>query len=66
MPAVVKTRGVRDEPFKPLKLVIELGAGLRIALGQVQAANEDAGDGRLQVTAVFVRRIAGEMVANLH
>src|SRR5688572_5125971 len=33
---------IADEPFKPAQFIVELGAGGRIAIGQIEAANSYA------------------------
>src|SRR5687767_45218 len=33
---------IADEPFKPAQFIVELGAGGRIAVGQIEAANSYA------------------------
>ena len=50
--------GVRGEPLEPGELVVELRPRLRIAVGQVDAADEDAADGGLDVARLRVVGIA--------
>ena len=50
--------GIGLEPLEPTQLVVEFRAGRRIAVRQVQAADQDAVDGGLDVAAVGVVRIA--------
>ena len=54
-----------DEAVEPLELVVELGAGLRVAIRQVQAADDDAVDLGLDVAAVRVVGVAGQAAAAL-
>ncbi len=48
--------GVGEQPLEPGQLVLELGTGLRVAVGQVQAADQHAVDRRLEVAALLVGR----------
>ena len=54
-----------DQPLEPAQLVVELGPGARIAVGQVEAADQDAADRGLEVAAVRVVRIAGQAAPRL-
>jgi hypothetical protein len=56
---------VVDQPLEPLELVVELGAGPRIAVGQVEAADDDPADRGLEIAAVAVVGIAGQTAAGL-
>jgi hypothetical protein len=42
MTAVVKAGGVLDQPFEPGQFIIEFGTRLRVAVRQVQAADDRA------------------------
>jgi len=53
-----KLRGVPIQPIEPAQLVIELGTGRRISVGQIQATNQYPIDCRLDVAAVRIIRIA--------
>jgi hypothetical protein len=50
--AVQKTLGVARQPFDQAQLVIEFRARRRIAVRQIQASDEQAADGRLDVAAM--------------
>ena len=50
---------MRLQAPEPRQLVVEFGPRLRIAVGQVDAADEDAADGGLDVARLIVLRIAG-------
>ena len=54
---------MRREAFESFELVLEFRARLRIAVRQVNAANQDAVDGRFDVATLRIVRIAGEGVA---
>src|SRR4051812_48027717 len=49
-----KGSGVTDEAFEPLQFVVELWAGLRVAIGQIKAADCDSVYVRFQVAAVRI------------
>jgi hypothetical protein len=51
---------MRLQSLEPGQLVLEFGAWLRIAVGEVDAANQDAVDGCLDVAGLIVLRIAGQ------
>ena len=53
-------RSVRGQSIEPAQLVIELRAGGRISVRQIQATNQHPIDRRLDVAAVRVIRIAGQ------
>src|SRR5690606_22534284 len=55
-----------NEALEPGELVIELIAGLRIAVRQVQAADANAFDVGFDIPAVRIVRIARQTAANLH
>src|SRR4051794_2372384 len=52
-----------SQPFQPRKFIFELGPRLRIPVGRIDAADQDAADRRLDVAALLVRRISGKRVA---
>src|SRR5690606_29403246 len=54
------------QPRHPLELVVELRAGLRIAIGQVEAPHDDAMHRSFQVTALLVLRIARQSAPAFH
>ena len=54
------------QPFEPGELVGEFRPGLRIAVRRVEAADQDAADGRLDVAALRVLRVAGQLAARAH
>src|SRR6185295_12262030 len=56
---------VLDQPLEPLELVFELRTRLRIAVGQIQAADDDAAHFRFDVAAVRIVGIAGQTAADL-
>jgi hypothetical protein len=58
MPRLDEGPGVLDQALEPGELVVELGAGLRIAVGQVDRREEDAEGGRLQVARLAVGVVA--------
>ena len=45
---------------EPGQLVVEFRPGLRIAVGQIDAADQDAADGGLDVARLIILRIAGQ------
>ena len=53
-----------DQPFKPCEFVIEFRAGLRIAVGQIQAADNYAANARFDIAAVRIVRIARQSAAD--
>jgi hypothetical protein len=57
--AVQKTLGVARQPFEQAQLVIEFRARRRIAVRQIQASDEQAADGRLDVAAMRIIRSPG-------
>ena len=52
--------GARHQPLHPGQLVLEFGAGDRIAVGQIKAADQDAVHRRLDIARLAVVRIAGK------
>jgi hypothetical protein len=52
--AVQKTLGVARQPFEQVQLVIEFRARRRIAVRQIQASDDQAADGRLDVAAMRI------------
>ena len=66
MASLVQRLGVGQEAVHPRKLVSELRAGLRIAVRSVQAADDHAVRGGLEVPALRVGWIAGQFAASLH
>ena len=57
---VCEVRRVMTKPLEPPQLVIELRAGCRIAVGEIETTYDEAVDVRFEVTAVGVIRIAGQ------
>ena len=51
------------EPLKPFQLVVELGAGCRITVGEIQATDQHAVDLCLDVAAVQIVRVAWQTPA---
>jgi hypothetical protein len=60
MAAGEQSGGMCNQALEPFQLVVELRSGLRIAIGQVQAADDDPVHRGLDVAAVQVIRIAGQ------
>src|SRR4029077_12294491 len=65
-------RGTRDEPggmtrqpLEPAQLVVESRTRRRVAIGQIQAADDDLTDLRFDVAAVGILGITGEHAADL-
>ena len=54
------------QPLEPAQLVIELGTGRRVAVRQIEAADNDPVDRRFDVAAVRIVRIAGQAAAGFH
>lgn len=50
----------QPQALEPAQLVVEFGAGLRVAVGEVQAGVEYAVDGGFYVACLLVRRVAGQ------
>src|SRR5688572_19928088 len=55
--------GVLDEAFEPGKFVFEFRAGLRIPVGEIKAADENAVDRGLNVTTVRILVAARKLAA---
>ena len=55
-----KARGMGGEAFEPGQLIAEFGAGLRVAVGEVERGNQDASDGSFDVARLRVGGVAGE------
>jgi hypothetical protein len=53
------------QALHPGELVVELGAGLRIAVGQVETADQDAVHRRLDIAGLLIARVAGQRAAGL-
>ena len=51
---------MRLQPPEPSQLVVEFGTRLRIAVGQIDAADEDAVDRGLDIPGLIILRIAGQ------
>lgn len=47
------------EPLHPFELIVELDAGLGVAVREVEAGDENAANGGFDIAALFVVRIAG-------
>src|SRR5579875_2920579 len=60
MSALEQRLCMRVETFEPGELVVELRAGLRIAVGKIQTADQNAVHGGFDITAVRVLFIAGQ------
>src|SRR5947207_835919 len=54
-----------DQPLEPPQLVIEFRTWRRISVRQIQASDQDAVDGRLDVPAMAVIWIAGQTASCL-
>src|ERR1700761_695623 len=54
---------VDDQPLEPRELVVELRPRLRIAVRQVQTADQQAIDGGLDIAAMRIVGIAGQTTA---
>ena len=52
--------GVEAQPLEPGELVVEFRAGLRVAVGRIDAGDEDAVDGGLDVAGLDVGSVAGQ------
>lgn len=52
-----------DEPLKPGELVVEFGSRLRIAIGRIEAADRNPTNGRFDISALTISRIAGNASA---
>ncbi len=63
LPGALERGRVLDQPIEPGQLVVEFRAGLRIAVGQIDRGDEDAADGRFDVAALPVARIARQLHA---
>ena len=64
MGAINERRGVSDEPLEPTQLVFELRTGLRIAVWQIQGADDQAAHCCLKIAPVVVCGITGEDIQN--
>ena len=49
------------EASEPIELVIELGAGLRVAVGEIDAADEDAVDCRLDIARLLIVDVSRQL-----
>ena len=56
---------VAREPLQPPELVVELGAGRRVAIRQVQATHQHAVDGRLEKAALIVSGVSRKTAPRL-
>ena len=54
-----KRLGVARQPFEQAQLIVEFRARRRIAVRQIQASDEQAADGRLDVAAMRIIRSPG-------
>ena len=52
--------GMRPQPPEPVELVIEFRPGLRIAVRQIDAGDDDAVDGGLDVARLVILAVAGQ------
>src|SRR2546421_12843597 len=66
MAACVEALRVRDQALEPRQLVIELRTGLRVAVRQIEAGDDNAVHRSFDITALVVGGIAGQPAANLH
>src|SRR5690554_4140829 len=57
---------MRDKPAEPVQLVLELRPWCRVAVRQIEAADEDALNGRLNVSAVQVKRVTRQPASRFH
>ena len=58
--------GVGNQAAEPFQFVIKLRAGLRISIGQVEAADEHSIDRRLQIAAVGIGFVARQTPSGLN
>ena len=66
MAAIAQRRRMGDQALEPRQLVVELGARLGIAIGQVQAGHQHAFDRRLQIAALRIVVGARQAAPNFH
>ena len=66
MPQPDQRLRVLVQPLHPAQLVVEFRTRLRVAVGQIEAADDDAVDCRLDVAAMVVVRIARQAAPVLH
>jgi hypothetical protein len=57
---------MRPQPLEPVELVIEFRPGLRIAVRQVDAGDDDAVDGGFDIARLVIIAIAGQGGAGQH
>ena len=53
---------MRPQPPEPVELVVEFRPGLRIAVRQIDAGDDDAVDGGLDVARLVIVAVAGQAV----
>ena len=63
--ARVELGRVLDQPLEPAQLVVELRSGLRVAVGQVEAPDDEVAHLGLDVAAVIVVGVAGQRATDL-
>src|SRR6202041_474730 len=59
-------RGMQPQPLEPCQLVLEFWAGLRIAVRQIDAGDDDAFDGGFDVARLAIVAIAGQLRPDQH
>jgi hypothetical protein len=59
-PGFEEFAGVRGETLEPFEFVVEFRPGLRIAIGQINAADHDTADRCFDVTRLRVSGVAGQ------
>src|ERR1700736_3981883 len=57
---------MRFEPLEPVELVVEFRPGLRIAVRQIDAGNDDAFDRGLDIARLAVGGVAGKLRPDQH
>ena len=57
---------MRSQPLEPCELVVEFRAGLRIAVRQIDAGDDDAVDGGFDIARLVVVAIAGQLGPDQH
>ena len=55
-----------SQPLEPVELVVEFRPGLRIAVRQIEAGDDDAVDGGFDIARLLVVGVAGQLGADQH
>jgi len=63
---VQELSGIVMQALKPAQLVVELGAGHRVAVWKIEAADQQTAYGSLDVAAVAVVRVSRQASARKH